>query len=70
MKVNELIGVCKPEEGLQIMNYDRQLDDIGERVFFSGDVWGFAADEALVKKYGERTVKALSRGLVSLIVAV
>ena len=70
MKLNELINVCSCDESIQIMNYDPKKDDFGERIYFQGEVFKFAPDETLVKKYGERTVKALSRGLVSLIVAV
>ena len=70
MTVNDFISACKPEEGFQIMDYIKNNDEIGERVYFFGDVWEFAANEALVKKYGERTVQAITRGLVSLIVAV
>ena len=70
MTVNELISVCSLEENFQIMNYSKQNDDFGEKVYFSGNIWTFVANDSLLKKYGERTVRALTMGLFSLIVAV
>ena len=70
MKLNDFINVCSCNETIQIMNYDQKKDDFGEEVFFLGSVFEFAPDESLVKKLGNKTVKAISRGLVSIIVAV
>ena len=70
MTLNDIINVLTASETISVHNYDQKKDEVGEHQYFMGAAGQLYADEAKLRRIGNRQVKAITQGLVSIMIAI
>lgn len=70
MTTNDLLQKLYIDETVSIMDIDPETDDIGENQYYQGLVGNLLCDDEKLAAIGSREVKAIRRGMVSLIIGI